>query len=52
MRRIIAVNPQEWPGSLSLSAFYQMYYEGVAFVPVTAASPEELARKLRELIAE
>ncbi len=51
-RRIIAVNPHEWPGAPSLSAFYLMYYPGVEFVPVSAASPEELARKLRELIGE
>ena len=46
VRRIIAVNPQEWPGPSSLQEFYAQYYPGVEYRAVTAASPAELARKL------
>jgi hypothetical protein len=46
VRRVIAVNPQEWPGPLSLEEFYAQYYPGVEYQAITAASPEELAQKL------
>ena len=46
VRRVIAVNPQEWPGSLSLADFFKQHYPDVEYRPVTAASPEELAQKL------
>jgi len=44
VRRIIAVNPQEWGDSLL--EFYDQYYPGVEYRAVTAATPAELARKL------
>lgn len=46
VRRIIAVNPQKWPGALSLQEFYAQYYPSVEYKTVTAASPAELTRKL------
>jgi hypothetical protein len=46
VRRVIAVNPHEWPGTLSLNDFFNQYYPGVEYTPVTAATPAELARKL------
>jgi len=45
-RRVIAVNPQEWPGPLSLKDFFKKYYPGVEYRPITAATPAELAKKL------
>jgi len=47
VRRVIAVNPQEWGGSLE--AFYAQYYPGVEYSAITAATPEELAQKLADL---
>jgi hypothetical protein len=44
-RTVIAVNPQLWPGDLC--AWYAEHYPGVAYVPVEAATPAELAEKLR-----
>jgi hypothetical protein len=48
-RRIIAVNPHEWPGTLSLEDFYKQYYPGVEYVPVRAATPAELKQKLADM---
>ena len=45
-RRIIAVNPHQWPGSQSLKDFYTKYYPGVTYEPVTADTPAELRQKL------
>ncbi len=45
-RRVIAVNPQKWPGSLSLEDFFKKYYPDVEYKPITAATPAELAEKL------
>lgn len=50
VRRVIAVNPQDWPGPQSLSTFFQLYYPGVDYRVITAATPEELAQKLTQLI--
>jgi murein DD-endopeptidase MepM/ murein hydrolase activator NlpD len=47
VRRVIAVNPEGWPGDLA--AFFAQYYPGVALVPVSAATPEELAGILQAL---
>lgn len=47
VRRVIAVNPEGWPGDLA--AFFAKHYPGVALVPVSAESPEELAEILRTL---
>ncbi len=47
VRRVIAVNPEGWPGDLA--AFFREYYPGVALVPVSAESPERLAEILRAL---
>jgi len=46
VRRVIAINPQEWQGGQSLEEFYAEYYPGVEYRAITAASPEELAQKL------
>jgi len=45
-RRVIAVNPQEWPGDQSLKDFFKKHYPGVKYQAIQAASPDELARKL------
>ena len=46
IRRVIAVNPQRWPGPLSLERFFEEHYPGVDYIPVSASSPSELAQKL------
>ena len=46
VRRVIAINPQEWQGDQSLEEFYAQYYPGVEYKAITAATPEELAQKL------
>jgi len=43
-RRVIAVNPDLWPGDLA--AFYREHYEGVALAKVEAATPAELVEVL------
>jgi hypothetical protein len=47
-RRIIAVNPHQWPGSQSLKDFYGKYYPGIKYEPITAQTPEELKQKLAQ----
>jgi len=46
VRRVIAVNPHEWPGSLGLADFFNQFYPGIEYRPITAATPAELAQKL------
>jgi len=46
VRRVIAVNPQDWAGETSLKDFYKQYYPGVKYRAITAATPAELAQKL------
>ena len=46
VRRVIAVNPQEWAGPQSLEDFFNEHYPGVTYTPITAATPAELAQKL------
>jgi hypothetical protein len=46
VRRVLAVNPQAWPGPQSLADFYKQYYPGVQYEPITAATPTELKQKL------
>lgn len=46
VRRVIAVNPQEWPGPQTLAEFYAQHYPDVEYQPLTAATPAELAQKL------
>lgn len=46
-RRVIAVNPGKWPGDLR--AFFETYYPGVKYTPIEAATPAELAQKLKQL---
>ena len=47
IRRIIAVNPQDWPGILV--EFYLEYYPHIEYIPVQAATPEALVEALRSL---
>ncbi len=47
VRRVIAVNPEGWPGDLT--AFFATYYPGVVLIPVTASTPQELEDILRSL---
>ena len=49
VRRILAVNPQNWPGPQTLAEFFEEYYAGVEYIPLTAATPEELRNKLRAM---
>ena len=44
VRRVIAVNPGGWPGSLA--DFYRQHYPGVVLEEVYASSPSELVRLL------
>ena len=46
VRRVIAINPHEWPGPQTLEEFYRKYYPGVEYRPITADTPEELIHKL------
>ncbi len=46
VRRVIAVNPQKWPGPQSLEDFYKHYYPGVQYEPLVATTPAELEQKL------
>jgi hypothetical protein len=46
VRRVVAINPQEWQGDQSLEEFFAQYYAGVEYRAITAATPEELAQKL------
>ena len=45
IRRIIAINPQDWPGILV--DFYDKYYPHIEYIPVQAETPEAL----REILA-
>ena len=47
VRRVIAVNPGQWPSDLR--AFFAQYYPGVEYVPLEAATPAELRQKLEHL---
>jgi len=47
VRRVIAVNPGEWPSDLR--AFFKKHYAGVECTSVEAETPAELTRKLKRL---
>lgn len=47
-RRVFAVNPAGWGGDLR--AFFERYYPGVVYIPVEAATPEELAARLEKWV--
>ncbi len=47
VRRVIAVNPQQWP--TDLRSFFAEHYPGVEYTPVTANSPDELRQRLSQL---
>ncbi|MBN1977308.1 MAG: hypothetical protein JW918_07900 [Anaerolineae bacterium] len=46
-RRVIAVNPQEWPDDLQ--AFFEEHYPGLEYVPVRADTPDDLVQELERL---
>jgi hypothetical protein len=46
-RRVIAINPQRWPGDLK--AFFDEYYTGVELVTVLAATPTDLRQILTNM---
>ena len=48
-RRVIAVNPENWPGPQTLADFFAKYYPGVEYVSITASSPDDLAQKLNDM---
>lgn len=45
-KRVIAVNPDEWP--TDLVAFFDQYYPGTQVYPAYADTPEQLARVLED----
>lgn len=47
VRTVIAVNPDRWPGDLA--AFFQTYYPGLRYIPIQAATPQELIAQLQSL---
>lgn len=47
IRNVVAVNPRLWPGDLG--AFFQTYYPGLRYIPIEAATPQDLAAQLRTL---
>ncbi|HDQ73142.1 MAG TPA: hypothetical protein ENN19_13780 [Chloroflexi bacterium] len=47
VRRVIAVNPENWP--TDLKAFFDEHYPGVEYQAVKADNPQELRNKLRRL---
>jgi hypothetical protein len=46
-RRVIAVNPGQWPSDLR--AFFEEHYPGVEYIPVEADTPADLRQKLEQL---
>lgn len=48
-RRVVAVNPGNWPGPQTLEEFFTLYYPGVEYVAIEVATPDELAAKLEAL---
>lgn len=46
VRRVIAINPHRWSGDLR--AFFEQYYPGIQYVPISADTPEQL-RSILEL---
>jgi hypothetical protein len=46
-RRVIAVNPQEWPDDLR--AFFDKHYPGIEYTSVQAETPDELVQKLERV---
>jgi len=49
VRRVIAVNPEMWPGDQRLEDFYKQYYPDVQYEPLAAATPAELKQKLANM---
>jgi hypothetical protein len=47
LRRVIAVNPGSWPADLR--SFFEEHYPEVEYVPVEAATPDELEQRLKQL---
>lgn len=46
-RRVMAVNPDQWP--TDLEAFFEEHYPDVRYIPLEAHTPDELAQKLKKL---
>jgi hypothetical protein len=47
VRTVIAINPHLWPGDLA--QFFQTYYPGLRYIPIEAATPQDLIRQLQSL---
>jgi hypothetical protein len=47
IRRVIAVNPNEWPDDLQ--AFFEEHYPGLEYIPVRADTPDDLVQELERL---
>ncbi len=48
-RRVVAVNPSNWPGPQTLEEFFKKHYPGVEYVAVTASTPDDLVQKLEHM---
>jgi hypothetical protein len=54
-RRVIAVNPELWGNAphgdgFGLKGFFDTYYPGIVYVPVTAVTPQEAADKVNAIL--
>lgn len=47
VRTVIAINPNLWPGDLA--QFFQTHYPGLRYIPIEAATPQDLAAQLSAL---
>jgi hypothetical protein len=47
VRRVIAVNPEQWP--TDLQAFFREHYPGVEYTGIVAGNPSKLREKLETL---
>ncbi len=47
-RKVIAVNPGDWPTDLEV--FFDTFYPGIVYIPIEAANPTALEDRLWELV--
>jgi hypothetical protein len=48
-RRVIAVNPRNWPGPQTLEDFFTKHYPEIEYVAITVVTPDELVQKLQDM---
>ena len=51
LKRVVAINPQEWVGDTDLATWYRLNYPGVDYVPISVSSPNALAAVLPAVCA-